>query len=379
MSLTIAFLTRDDEARIARAILSARAVADQVLVVDAGSRDRTVESAEAAGAEVHRIDWSDDFAEGRHAAIGLARSDWVLWMNNSEELVTRDRAVFEPLLARPEAFGYWTTIQAEGSSEVRDVRLFRNRPDLRFVGRLHPRFEPGFVERLAREGGQVYPSPIVLRDRPAPGPIPESKLRWTARLLELELLDRPDGLPYRIEQGRTLLLLGDDRGHDAMARALEVVLKHFGEPTAPTWKVAVLLEYLLDDPRGRARGRIGREAVGELAIRWFPTYPPLLWRLAGLAFEAGESRRAADLLERLIALGESQAYDRAARFDPAILGDQARTNLGACYVVLGDLDRAESVFRATLENPRFAEPARRNLELVKRLRAESASAGGVGS
>ena len=372
MSLTVAFLTRDDEARIARAIESARPVADQILVVDAGSNDRTVEVAQEAGAEVHRVDWSDDFAAGRHAAIGHARSDWVLWMNNSEELVTRDSETFRMLLDREDAFGYWVAVEAPGTTEVRDVRLFRNRPGLRFVGRLHPRFKPGFVEGLAAEGLQVLPSPIVLRDDPPPGPIPESKLRWIARLLELELKDRPDGLPYWIEQGRTLLILGDPRGHDAMARALEIVLKHFGEPTAPAWKVAVLLEYLLDAPQGRARTRIGRPAAAELAIRWFPSYPPLLWRLAGLAFEAGDYPRAGDLLERLVALGDSKGYDRAARFDPAIVGDQALTNLGACLVELGELDRAEAAFRRTLASPRFAEAARKNLDLVARLRAEAA-------
>lgn len=66
-TLTVAILARDEEGRIAPAIRSA-AFVEEVLVVDGGSGDRTVDVARVAGARVVERPF-DDFARQRNFAL----------------------------------------------------------------------------------------------------------------------------------------------------------------------------------------------------------------------------------------------------------------------------------------------------------------------
>src|SRR5260370_35752574 len=80
-------LAGNEEKNIARAIRSVAGAADEVLVTDTGSSDRTVELARHLGARVIDYAWKDDFAAARDHAIAHARHDWILWLNPDEELL----------------------------------------------------------------------------------------------------------------------------------------------------------------------------------------------------------------------------------------------------------------------------------------------------
>ena len=73
MSLSVCLLTRNDEEHLARALRSVAGVADEVVVADTGSRDRTVQIATELGARVLQFAWEDDFGAGRNFLIGQAR------------------------------------------------------------------------------------------------------------------------------------------------------------------------------------------------------------------------------------------------------------------------------------------------------------------
>lgn len=85
-AVSAVLITLDEEARIERALRSV-AFCDEVLVVDAGSSDRTCELAAAAGARVVRNAPFPGFAEQRRFATMQARHDWVLSVD-ADEVVT---------------------------------------------------------------------------------------------------------------------------------------------------------------------------------------------------------------------------------------------------------------------------------------------------
>ena len=72
MALSVCFLTRNEEKNIARAVRSVAGVADEVIVADTGSADRTAPVAAEAGARVCQVPWDDDFAAGRNYALDQA-------------------------------------------------------------------------------------------------------------------------------------------------------------------------------------------------------------------------------------------------------------------------------------------------------------------
>lgn len=78
-------ITFNEADRIARCIASMRAVCDDVLVLDSGSTDGTVDIARALGARVEHRDW-DGFARQKNAAIERARHPWVLLLDADEWL-----------------------------------------------------------------------------------------------------------------------------------------------------------------------------------------------------------------------------------------------------------------------------------------------------
>lgn len=374
MRLSVCLLTRNQEDQIGAALRSVAGVAHECIVIDTGSTDRTAAVAAEFGAKVIPFPWEDDFAAGRNFAVENATGDWLLWLNADEELAAESQALLRQSIEQPKVFGYFVRVQhvpstaePKGVSETQDVRLFVRRPDLRFVGRLHPVHSPKSVETIRSEGLGTVVSDVILRSHARPWEADESKLRWMLRLIELELADRPGQLHYVIEKGRVMLRLADPRGHEAMAEAAERIIPLQGADKPPASNVQVLLEYLMNAPRA-ARSRLTGAEARELARKWFPFSPALLYRLAEQDFREGHFSAAAATLERLIHLGRTGAYDRSRSFDRALLGEDALINLAACYERLGRLEEAERCYQSLVGNKSNDARARARLERIKHAR-----------
>ncbi|MBV9354422.1 MAG: glycosyltransferase family 2 protein [Chloroflexi bacterium] len=105
--LTAAVIARDEEDQIGPC-LAALAWADERLVlVDAATRDHTFERAQQAGARVERRPFLD-FATQRNAALELARTPWVLFVDADERVTPALRAEVVHVLAQPDGrVGFW--------------------------------------------------------------------------------------------------------------------------------------------------------------------------------------------------------------------------------------------------------------------------------
>ncbi|HEX8909264.1 MAG TPA: glycosyltransferase, partial [Anaeromyxobacteraceae bacterium] len=89
--LSVTVITQDEEANLPRLLASVQGVADEVIVVDSGSKDRTVELARAAGARVFSNPWPG-FRAQKAFALAQAEGDYVLNLDADEWL--------DPTLAR---------------------------------------------------------------------------------------------------------------------------------------------------------------------------------------------------------------------------------------------------------------------------------------
>ena len=69
-------IVRNEARCIARCLRSARTLVQTMIVVDTGSSDDTVRIAQALGAQVHRVSWTDDFSAARNAALDLSPAPW---------------------------------------------------------------------------------------------------------------------------------------------------------------------------------------------------------------------------------------------------------------------------------------------------------------
>ncbi|TAA46013.1 MULTISPECIES: glycosyltransferase family 2 protein [Corallincola] len=87
-TLAVAMITKNAGPRFAEALASV-SWADQVVILDSGSTDDTLEIAKAAGAVVHASKAWPGFGPQRQAAQKLVTCDWLLWLD-SDEVVTKE-------------------------------------------------------------------------------------------------------------------------------------------------------------------------------------------------------------------------------------------------------------------------------------------------
>ncbi|RUL84945.1 glycosyltransferase family 2 protein [Tautonia sociabilis] len=357
--LSVCLLTRNDERNLDRPIRSVEGVADEVIVADTGSTDRTAEVARDLGARVVQVAWDDDFAEGRNAAIAEASGDWILWINPDEALEPGAGPMARALVAGAgDAFGFLARIRhqaradrPEQYAESWDLRLFRKGAGLRYVGRLHPSLATGQGGEAPGDPPRVVPSELAIRRWAFLSTLDPGKLRWAARLLRRELADRPGRLHFLIEYGRTLLRLEDPEGHSVMAEAVARVADEADAPGPPSPDAQLALEYVLTAPADRYRGLLSKAEAAALALRWFPNSPGLLWALAGSYFHARQFAAAAVLLDRLLRLGASGEFDRSQPFDPGIVGPRAALNLSQCLRATGRAAEARRLVLGLVGDP----------------------------
>jgi tetratricopeptide (TPR) repeat protein len=134
-------IVKDEEPNLARAIDSVREFAFEVVVVDTGSSDRTVEIARDRGAKVDFFAWTGDFSEARNHAIGLARGDWILTLDADEVATGAFRAAWEKTVVSASADGLSIPVRNLGETEslavVQLTRLFRNGRGYAYAGKVH--------------------------------------------------------------------------------------------------------------------------------------------------------------------------------------------------------------------------------------------------
>ena len=82
--LSVAMIVRDKADVIAASVKSVRAIADEIVILDTGSVDQTIEIAERLGARVIEAPWSDDFSAARNLLLSHCRGKWVFWLDAGE-------------------------------------------------------------------------------------------------------------------------------------------------------------------------------------------------------------------------------------------------------------------------------------------------------
>lgn len=144
-TLCIGILTLNEAHRIARCIQSA-SFADQVVVIDSGSEDRTREIAQEMGAQVHLYaDWRG-FAEQRNRLMAHVKADWIFFLDADEVIPPGLQDEIRAAVASSEnavwkiywdqvAFG--RTLHRMAKTEGGVWRLFRTDQLLRYEGVVH--------------------------------------------------------------------------------------------------------------------------------------------------------------------------------------------------------------------------------------------------
>ena len=82
-------IVRDEEANLSGCLDSATGMVDEIVIVDTGSTNHTMEIARRYTDQVYRYRWDDDFSAARNLALAKCRSQWILSLDADERLDCR--------------------------------------------------------------------------------------------------------------------------------------------------------------------------------------------------------------------------------------------------------------------------------------------------
>lgn len=219
-------IVRDEERDLPRCLASLGDVADELVIVDTGSTDRTRELAPTA--RWIEIEWPRDFAAARNVGLAAATGDWILVLDADEELSPEMRVGLRAELAQADELGLSgvsllqrnLSLPGEITSfqDLPLVRLFRASPDIRYSGRIHEQVTPSIIAM----GGALGASDLHFLHHGYARATAQGTDRARRNLALLVDATRDEsGDAYLLYQlGATQKAVGDDAAADSLARAL---------------------------------------------------------------------------------------------------------------------------------------------------------------
>lgn len=262
--LSLAMIVKNEEDTLARVLGCVRNICDELIVVDTGSTDGTVEIAENLGACVYHFDWINDFSAARNEAFRHCNSEWIMWLDADdvlgEEAQHKILALKASLDERPEVDGIFTTYNTRYNEQnqcmvsIMRERILRNRPELTWEGVIHEVIMVPHENSLFRED-------IVVEHRPLPG-AQERKSGRNLGILEKQVAAGNRSL-------RTLMYYGLElHAHGRFAEAIQFFKETLEADPAGQYRYDVIISILLS-----------LRAMGDISGRFEE------WCLKAIAFE----------------------------------------------------------------------------------------------
>ena len=214
-SISLCMIVKDESRFLGACLASAKAFCTQLIVVDTGSKDNTIEIARAHGAEVYEHPWPGHFSQARNISLEYAHGDWILILDGDEVLDEESLEHLDSIIHADEGpvaydfqiVNYSTEEASEESAHFqRQVRLFKNVPHHRYAGLIHNQL----VDTRSGEGlnGPFIPVKVLHY-----GYIPSV---WSAQnkakrltLLEKAIVENPDSLFCHYNLANHLKILGE--------------------------------------------------------------------------------------------------------------------------------------------------------------------------
>lgn len=365
MRLSAALIVRNESRFIDACLLSLVGQVDEIVVVDTGSTDDTVERVGRYPAILSHFRWCDDFAAARNAAIDRATGDWILYIDADERLRPLDTAWHARL--------DWTGLAAArlrlhprvGWTAYSELRLFRNDPRIRFEGVVHERVH-GTVNAVCREDGLAIGDAAVALDHVGYEDDPAAKAPRNLPLLRRYLADNPDRIYCWWHLGDTLKTIGDEAGAvEAWRNGIAAIarLPEAAVGDSESTPYVALVQHLHE--RGEPVGELLREAR-----RRFPRHRALEWMEAKIALERGDIESALPVFEALAGVDADTFHDPDVAYDKALFTHIAEESLGLSMFRLGRFAAAAEHYR------RAARTSPDCRELLVKAALASARAGG---
>ncbi|UCE24836.1 MAG: tetratricopeptide repeat protein [Candidatus Zixiibacteriota bacterium] len=214
-TVSACMIVKDEEELLPGCLESIRDWVDEIIIVDTGSTDRTVEIAESYGARIFHQPWEGNFSKHRNYSLELATCDWIFIIDADERFVQEDLPQLRRLL-NDEEYGILSinVFNVYGSSEelttfLPSVRFWRRKLNLRYEGIVHNLLKLGEEHPVLRAAVRLKHLGYGLgAERMG------KKFIRTKTLLENQLDENPDNFFALFNYAQ--LLKGEDQNYAVM-------------------------------------------------------------------------------------------------------------------------------------------------------------------
>lgn len=342
--ITLCMIARDEEQFLGECLQHARGAFDEFVLVDTGSKDRTVEIAESFGAKVLHRAWDDDFSAPRNLGLQSATGDWILVLDADEIVHNGGCERIRELVQNPFALGYhlrFTNNYGNGKTiGVMMVRLFRNLSGIAYENIIHEQVTPS-LQRIGGEMGLgLLSSEIEVEHHGYTEQVmtSRSKNERNERLFLKQAEQFPDDIYGHYKYGDFLRRVPgrtDDAKH-LLDRCLELILD--SEPGLPrslpyAGEVAALCALEAERVGESQRAR----QVVDVALRRFVPTPNLHYLAASLAIVDGDSETAIHHYRRCMAYRDQVLV---VPIQEGITSYVALAGIAQAWLLRGDRERA---------------------------------------
>lgn len=199
--VSVCIIAKNEESHIEECCKRLQPYGFEIVLVDTGSKDRTVELARRYTDRIFSFEWCDDFSAAKNYALSKASHDWILSLDCDEYIETIDTKALQKCMERYPASAGRILIRnrftENGQTAFEQVRVSRfvNRRYFHFEGAVHEQLAPRAGEKVSdTEAAQplkyVYPAPVTVLHVGYDGSEEEmlEKSRRNITLLEKELL-----------------------------------------------------------------------------------------------------------------------------------------------------------------------------------------------
>ena len=138
--LSLVMIVKDEERALERCLKSIHGIVDEIIMVDTGSTDNTVEIAKSFGANVYDFQWVNDFSEARNFGLSKASHNYRLILDADEYIIKWDSNEINKLIQQNE-IGIITRIdEFKQNGEIKQTKGYLSRvipPDTYYTGAIH--------------------------------------------------------------------------------------------------------------------------------------------------------------------------------------------------------------------------------------------------
>lgn len=157
--ISLCMIVKNEEKNLANCIRSADPYVDEIIVIDTGSTDSTIEIAENLGARVEKFEWNNDFSAARNFSIKFALCQWILWLDADDFVPEGQEHIINIIKKSTLDRSFFTLVCSfTGPNEVsppefRQLRIFPNLANIYFEQSIHEQIAPS----ITHAGIQMMP------------------------------------------------------------------------------------------------------------------------------------------------------------------------------------------------------------------------------